>query len=147
MSRKKKDKSNSYGTRVEYKDVLFKSKFEADFAEYLDTLGLEWQYEPDSFSYTPPVSKYTPDFKVWKPGEKKDSFFIETKGRFTLADRQKMKQIKKQYPKLNIKMLFQRPTIKLGKKMTYKSWCEKYEYETITMDSLKNLVEESKQSE
>ena len=65
--------------------------------------------------------KYTPDFIG-------DNFIIETKGRFTVADRRKHLCIKKQHPKLDIRFVFTNSKNKIRKnsKTSYANWCIKY---------------------
>jgi hypothetical protein len=46
--------------RTEYKGVVFRSKLEADWAITFDTLGVEWQYEPQGKYYG--TQFYLPDF-------------------------------------------------------------------------------------
>lgn len=53
---------------------------------------------------------------------------IEAKGLFEVADRQKHLLIKKQYPHLDIRFVFQNPHNKIykGSSTTYAKWCDKY---------------------
>jgi hypothetical protein len=55
---------------------------------------------------------------------------IETKGRFTAADRRKMLAIKESHPDLDIKMLFMRDN-KIHKRSltTYSMWCDANGYD------------------
>lgn len=63
---------------------------------------------------------YTPDWQV------SPTAFIETKGLFTGADRQKHLHIKKQHPHIKVLLVFQDPNRKLSKASatTYASWCD-----------------------
>lgn len=138
----KEKKKNSYGIETEYKGTRFRSNFEADFAKYLDTLGLRWEYETMSLPYIPRIAMYVPDFKVWKPGgSENDWFLVETKGYFDDKARQKMLQIKRQYPNYDVKMFFQKPSLKIGKskKLTYETWSEKHNYDILTKEYLQSL--------
>ena len=65
---------------------------------------------------------YTPDFVL------ENGIIIETKGKFTTADRRKHKEIKKQYPDLDIRFVFSNSRSKLdkGAKSNYGEWCVKY---------------------
>jgi len=53
---------------------------------------------------------------------------VETKGFFTVQDRQKHIWIKEQYPKLDLRFVFSNSRNKLrkGSKTTYADWCNKY---------------------
>ena len=67
---------------------------------------------------------------------------METKGRFTVSDRQKHLLIKEQQPELDIRFVFSNQNAKLykGSKTTYAQWCEKngfqYAHKTIPDDWL-----------
>lgn len=81
-------------------------------------------------TYTIPesVHKYTPDFIL------PNGIIIEAKGLFETADRQKHLLIKKQYPHLDIRFVFQNPNNRLykGSKTTYADWCKKHGYQYAT---------------
>lgn len=46
-----------------YRGTLFRSRLEAQWAEFLDVLGIAWQYEPEGYTNGP--VRYLPDF--WLP--------------------------------------------------------------------------------
>lgn len=81
-------------------------------------------YEPDVLPYKIPESlhKYKPDFRIT------DTMYIEAKGKFVAADRQKMLLVKEQHPNLKICILFQNAfeKIRKGSKTTYAMWCDKH---------------------
>jgi hypothetical protein len=121
-----------------YKDVLFKSSYEAKVAEVLDKAGYKWEYEPDSFEYVLPPKKYTPDFKVYlEDGTFK---YLEVKGFFDGASRFKMLLIKEQHPDLPIDIhLMRNNRLSKGSNHTYADWCTKQKYPTsIGLESLKD---------
>jgi hypothetical protein len=68
---------------------------------------------------SPSKAKYNEDFAV-------GPFIIEVKGYFDTDDRKKMVLLKEQSPDLDIRLLFQRATNKLGKNSptTYAKWCD-----------------------
>jgi hypothetical protein len=86
---------------------------------------VDYTYEETKLSYVKPqkTHTYTPDFYL-----PKQKIFIETKGMFTTADRQKMRLIKEQYPELDIRFVFSNARARISKKSktTYGMWCEKY---------------------
>ena len=114
-----------------------RSKFERSIANLLKSKGVRYEYEAYQFPYTEPLRKnrascvdcgstnlvrmgwYTPDF--WLPDSK---LFIETKGRFTAADRRKMLSVIEANPKDRFVMLFMRNN-KIHKRSTttYVDWC------------------------
>ncbi len=53
--------------------------------------------------------------------------YIEAKGRFLTADRQKHLLVRAQHPEKDIRLLFQNGTEKIGKtsNTTYIMWCER----------------------
>mgnify|MGYP003150342346 CR=1 FL=1 len=69
----------------------FRSGLEVKVAEQLDSLGVDWDYEPFSIKFERPAqtSRYTPDFLIEVNG-----LLVETKGRFTSQERKKFKLIK-----------------------------------------------------
>lgn len=111
-----------------YQGQRFASKAERDFANYLDNAYIQWQYEPESFQWIPPRKKYTPDFKILRKNG--SYFFVEFKGYLRPTDRTKMREIKKQYPDLDIRFVFMRANKKLykGSKTTYAEWAENHGY-------------------
>ena len=57
-----------------YAGCRFRSRIEARWAVFLDTLGIGWQYEPQGFDL--PSGRYLPDFLI----ELGDGFWWEVKG-------------------------------------------------------------------
>ena len=70
--------------------------------------------------------KYTPDFVITTASGK--VIVVETKGLWTVADRQKMVQVVQQNPDVDLRMVFQNPNNKIakGSKTTYENWCNKF---------------------
>jgi len=102
----------------------YRSGLEVDIDKILKDNGIDGEYEQHKISYTKPATqhKYTPDFKL------PNGIFIETKGRFVLADQQKHILIKAQSPELDIRFVFQnsKNKIRKGSKTTYADWCIKH---------------------
>jgi hypothetical protein len=63
-----------------------------------------------------------------------NGIIIEAKGLFEIDDRKKHLLIKKQYPQLDIRFVFQNPSNKIyqGSKTTYADWCKKNEFKYAT---------------
>lgn len=67
-----------------YKGYRFRSRLEARWAVFFDTLGLEWEYEPEGFDLGDGV-RYLPDFRIgnyWievKPKAGHDEQFAKAK--------------------------------------------------------------------
>jgi len=120
----------------------YRSGLEEQTAEHLRKLSIPFEYEPKGkrVPYLIPASKhtYTPDF-VFPNG-----LIVETKGRFTTADRKKHQLIKQQHPELDIRFVFQNANAKLykGSPTTYAMWCKKngflYAHKTIPEAWLKS---------
>tara|TARA_R110001606_G_scaffold335446_2_gene483402 strand:+ start:5595 stop:5999 length:405 start_codon:yes stop_codon:yes gene_type:complete len=102
----------------------FRSGLEEDIDNILKQVGVDGEYEQNKILYIKPETNhtYTPDFRL------PNGVYIETKGRFVLADRQKHILIKKQHPELDIRFIFQnaRNKIRKGSKTTYGDWCIKH---------------------
>ena len=77
-----------------YKGIQFRSRLEARWAVFFDTLGIEWEYEPERYEigmlWTDPnteeldysdMETYLPDF--WLPELK---YWIEVKGKFGITE-------------------------------------------------------------
>jgi len=119
-----------------------RSKFEESIAKELDDANVKYTYETYSYEYDEPLRKnlarcldcngrnlvrtgwYTPDFFL------PNDVIIETKGRFTAADRRKMLAVQEGHPDLDIKMLFMRDN-KIHKRSTtyYSDWCLEHNYD------------------
>tara|TARA_B100001996_G_scaffold201803_1_gene154498 strand:+ start:7467 stop:7859 length:393 start_codon:yes stop_codon:yes gene_type:complete len=105
----------------------FRSGLEERIASELETESVEFEFEKTKLKYTKPqkVHTYTPDFYI-----PRTKMFIETKGLFTSADRQKMRLVKEQHPELDIRFIFSNSKSRISKKSktTYGMWCEKYNF-------------------
>lgn len=58
-----------------YAGCRFRSRLEARWAVFFDTLGIPWTYEPEGYLVGPDSTPYLPDF--WLPGE---GLWVEVKG-------------------------------------------------------------------
>jgi len=101
----------------------FRSDDELQVAKYLAEQGVKFEYESQKLSYQPKLKMYTPDFYL-----PEQDIYVEAKGFFSPADRQKMLLVIKQNAFLDIRMLFLRASNKLNRssKTTYGSWCDKH---------------------
>lgn len=81
-------------------------------------------YEDVKLRYTRPGTDhtYTPDFVL------PNGIIVETKGLFSVEDRQKHLLVREQHPKLDIRLVFSRSASLLRKeaKSSYADWCRKY---------------------
>ena len=105
----------------------YRSGLEAKAAEQIADAGHEVLYETDRIEYTWPERKstYRPDFKLPKPG---GFFYVETKGVWTVEDRQKHHLLREQRPDLDIRFVFSNCNARLYKKSptTYAAYCDKH---------------------
>lgn len=120
----------------------YASKFEERIARELEGANVQFAYERYSYEYDEPLRKnrarcadcdstnllrtgwYTPDFFL------ESGVIIETKGRFTAADRRKMQAVKADHPDLNLVMLFMRDNkIHRNSKTFYSDWCMENGYD------------------
>ena len=107
---------------------IYRSQFEARFAKALVDNKLKAKYEQDKIKYTQPAQPrtYTPDWTI------REGVYIETKGRFTGADRKKMLWVRDCVEEGTvIYLLFMRASVTLSKtsKTTYGDWCDKHGFE------------------
>lgn len=101
----------------------YRSGLEERVSRELDNAGVGYEYEVLKIPYDiVEKRKYTPDFVL------SNGVIVETKGRFTTADRKKHLLIQKQHPDLDIRFVFQNSKAKLykGAKSTYEQWCDKH---------------------
>lgn len=102
------------------RDTGFRSQFEADVSRSLPDDAA--RYEAGRIPYTVTATRhYTPDWLL-----PRQAIVLEAKGRFTLEDRNKMLLVKAQYPRLDIRLIFQNPSQKITKTMTVQDWCHKH---------------------
>lgn len=133
-----KSTNRPHGRRTVYNGITFDSNFEATVAQLLDELNISWEYHPIRIPWVPSVQYYTPDFKINLTDG--SSFLLETKGCFDLASRAKMKQLKIQYPNMDIRMMFMldQPLTK-GSPTLYTDWARRHKYKCVTKDDLYEL--------
>jgi len=116
--------SRPYSKRARAVAEGYRSGLEEQVAQELQALGLTVSYETDVISYQQPAKprKYHPDFKI------REGLYVETKGRFVTADRQKHLLIKEQYPNIEIRFVFSNSKTRISKKSTtrYCDWCDRY---------------------
>ena len=101
----------------------YRSGLEERVSKELEEAGVKYEYETQKIKYRVEEDRtYTPDFIL------PNGIIGETKGRFTTADRKKHLLIQKQYPKHDIRFVFQNSRAKLykGAKTTYAQWCDKH---------------------
>lgn len=100
----------------------YASGFEQKIAKSLEEKGVAYLYENTTIEYMKRHT-YTPDFTL------PNGILIETKGRFTAADRSKHLLVKAQHPELDIRFVFMRDLyLYKGSSTKYSDWCRKYGY-------------------
>lgn len=107
--------------RIAVRASTFKSKFELKLATQIKQAEGKVVYEHGGILYLNKPSTYTPDFTL------ANGIIIEAKGHFDSDARVKMLQVKKQYPELDIRFVFQDAKVRLNKtsKTTYAMWADK----------------------
>jgi hypothetical protein len=84
--------------------IFFRSKWEANYALYLDFLIdckeiIKWEFEPDTFMFGKiklGIRSYTPDFKVFNNNSSHE--YHEVKGYMDSKSKTKLKRFAKYYP-------------------------------------------------
>jgi len=94
-----------HGKGQYYKNIWMRSRFETEFAKYLDKNKIKWLYEPKVFNLG--NCTYTPDFYLSKTEE-----YIEIKGYWREDAKKKFKLFKRLFPEVKIEVLTR---VKLGK--------------------------------
>jgi hypothetical protein len=101
----------------------YRSGLEVAVAKQLESLGVPFEYESFKISYQVDETRsYRPDYQL------PNGIIVETKGRFTSADRKKHLLIQKQHPDLDLRFVFTNSNAKLSKtsKTSYGDWCDKH---------------------
>lgn len=103
----------------------YRSGLEEKIGAQLELLGIPVEYEKVKIKYRVEEDRtYTPDWRL------PNGVIVESKGRFTAADRKKHLLVKAQNPEHDIRFVFSNSNAKLSKvsKTTYAAWCEKHGY-------------------
>jgi predicted nuclease of restriction endonuclease-like RecB superfamily len=114
------------GTPTVVEGVTYRSGFEAAVASALVEAGALFEHENDHLFYEVP-RMYVPDFTITTSSGK--TLYIEAKGYFPAEDRQKMAEVKRANPALDLRIVFQRPHTKLSKARgawTYATWADRH---------------------
>ena len=141
MSKQKRPTASRSKARRAALKYGYRSGLELDIAKSLEERGVKAEYESTKIKWVDhKVRSYTPDFVL------PNGIIIESKGVFTQADRRKHLEVKKQYPKLDIRFVFSNPNAKLykGSKTTYGKWCEKNGFKYSTKDIPDEWVKEKR---
>lgn len=95
----------------------FASGFEHTVAKDLKARDVSYEYEKLVIEYNQ-IRTYTPDFRL------PNGIIVETKGKFTGADRTKHLLVKAQHPEYDIRIVFMRDNYLSKKsKKKYSDWC------------------------
>ena len=101
----------------------YRSGLEEQTAKMLTKKKIKYPYEETKIKWEDfKIRTYTPDFVLH------NGIIVETKGRFTAADRRKHLEIKRQYSnEHDIRFVFSNSRAKLykGAKSSYGDWCTK----------------------
>lgn len=116
--------SNKRFAYLRGKQAGYRSGLEEDIAKQIkQETGEDAKYEQSVIEYIDPTThKYHPDFVL------PNGIIIETKGYFLSKDRTKHLWIKKQYPNIDLRFVFNNSKAKLNKnsKTSYGDWCDKH---------------------
>jgi hypothetical protein len=104
--RTRRGKYNNHAAwrEINGKRYYFKSKWEANYARYLDwmrqrNLIADWLYEPQTFTFPDTrgvASSYKPDFRVLRP--EGSHYWVEVKGYMTAASKTKLRRFERHFP-------------------------------------------------
>jgi hypothetical protein len=149
MSRFQQKELNGYTLR---------SGFEYRVGLLLNELEIPWTYEEYSYEYETTVRGgtcrscggndigqtrfYTPDFFLWGA-----SVILEVKGRFTGANRQTLRDVRRYQQDLDVRLVFQSNNVySKSTKRRYSDWAEQYGfgYYTGLVDFRRGMLDELK---
>lgn len=135
-------KSRRY-SRKSVKTGKFRSELESKVSEYLTKKKLCVTYEDTKLGYVV-MKNYIPDFKITKSKKVTgwgDYLFLEVKGYFPSSDRTKMLAVKKTYPYVDLRIIFQRDNFLSKKSKTkYSDWAKKNGFPYHVIGNSKILV-------
>jgi len=97
----------THGKRCLHGGVYMRSSYEQRFAAVLDSLGLEWEYEPKHFAVLNHTKTYLPDFFIPKL-----ELYVEVKGWWRDDAKEKFDAWTAEYPQLN-RVIIDKPMLEL----------------------------------
>lgn len=119
----------------------YRSGLEVQVARQLEEAGVSFEYEKMKIRWLDSKDRvYTPDYVL------DNGIVIETKGRFVSADRRKHKEIRKQYPNLDLRFVFTNPNAKInkGSRTSYGDWCTQHGFKYASTSIPEDWMKESK---
>lgn len=126
----------------------YRSGLEEKVSRQIEDAGLPVEYETEKVSYTWPErqSTYTPDFKL--PAKNGGFFYVETKGIWTVEDRQKWHLLHEQHPSISFRLVFSNQNARLykGSPTSYADYCEKHGFTYANKVIPQEWLEEGKDS-
>lgn len=111
------------GRRDDLGDTFFRSRWEANYARYLNLLVqqkkiVRWEFEPDIFWFEAirrGVRSYCPDFKIW--GTDGSVYYDEVKGWMDAKSKTKLKRMKKYHPDVMVNVVGEKQYREIEKKL------------------------------
>lgn len=120
----------------------YRSGLEEKVSRQIAEAGLPVKYEQEKIAYIWPErnSTYTPDFQL-------GAFFVETKGIWSVEDRQKHHLIREQHPDLDIRLVFSNQNARLykGSPTTYAAYCDKHGFKYANRTIPEEWLNEAKE--
>ena len=106
----------------------YRSGLEEKVSRQIQEAGLPLMYETDKVEYIWPerTSTYHPDFRL--PAANGGFMYIETKGIWSVQDRQKWHLVTEQHPDIDFRLVFSNQNARLykGSPTTYAAYCDKH---------------------
>lgn len=87
--------------KIEYKGIIFKSKWEVNTARFFDNNNIEWKYEDRLYDLSETTS-YRPDFSIYEEG--RFLKHIEVKGYWRKDNKEKFDKFRNMYPDVKIEI-------------------------------------------
>lgn len=127
----------------------YRSGLEEKISKQIEEAGLPVLYETEKVSYIWPErnSTYTPDFILPKGSD--GQMYIETKGIWTVEDRQKWHLVTQQHPDKDFRLVFYNQNAKLykGSPTTYAAYCDKHGFKYANKVIPQTWLEEGESNE
>ena len=121
------------------KTMGYRSMSEVRYAARLKGKQVPFEYEEDRFVYQYKPQKYTPDFKL--KDKKGHTIYLEFKGKLDAATRKKMLAIKSSNPKVDLRLVFEKPCNRIykGSNTRYFEWAVKHGFKWYSAKDVNKL--------
>jgi len=126
----------------------YRSGLEEKVSRQIVDAGLPLMYETDKVTYLWPerTATYTPDFRLLNADGQ--IMYIETKGIWSVSERQKWHLVTEQHPDIDFRLVFSNQNARLykGSPTTYAAYCDKHGFTYANKVIPQEWLDEGKES-